>query len=268
MPVRDAVAVAGVLPAGRFTFEPASRDAHSSRLDTTVYEFDKVHAQDVEFDVDEVRIHISESEFDRCLFRQHARITKANRREFAYSFSYVLLGMQRRSVYRDCTFDHVDFGIRGGGCHLGDARFERCTFHHCVFRQFDAKEADFVECAFIGTMTHARFYGCSESADGGLRHNSFDGNDLTRAKLRRVEFRGVDLRTSGLPDGPEYLRVDDFLAKAQQARTAMSAWPDAEREKAEWLLKLYEERWSEPLFHWRNALADADSRLWPLLESL
>jgi hypothetical protein len=56
--------------------------------------------------------------------------------------------------------------------------------------------------------------------------------------------------------------------KAQQARTAMSAWPDAEREKAGWLLRLYEERWSEPLFHWRKALADADSRLWPLLESL
>ena len=140
----------------------------------------------------------------------------------------------------------------GGGCRPGDARFERCTFNHCVFQQFDAKEADFVECAFIGTMTSACFYGRSESADGGLRRNTFDGNDLTRAKLRRVEFRGVDLRTSGLPVGPEYLRVDDFLVKAQQARTAMSAWPDAEREKAGWLLRLYEERWNEPLFQWRK----------------
>jgi hypothetical protein len=268
LPLREDVIVTGVLPAGRFAFEPASRDPHRSWLDTTVYQFDKVCAQDVEFDVDEVRIHISESEFDGCVFRQDARITKANKRQFAYSFSYVLLGLERRSVYRDCTFDHVDFGLGGGGCRPGDARFERCTFNHCVFRQFDANEADFVECTFIGTMTGACFYGRSESADGGLRRNTFDGNDLTRAKLRRVEFRGVDLRTSGLPDGPEYLRVDDFLVKAQQARTAMSAWPNAEREKAGWLLGLYEERWSEPLFHWRKALADADSRLWPLLESL
>jgi hypothetical protein len=258
--------VTGMVPAGVFAFEPASRGPE--RLDTAVYQFDTACARDAEFDVDEVRIHISGSEFDRCVFRQDARITKENRRQFAYSFSYALLGLGQRSVYRDCTFDHVDFGNAGGGFHPGNARFERCTFNYCAFRHFYAKEADFVGCTFIGTMTSAWFCGSSESPDAGLRHNEFDGNDFTRAKLRRVEFRGVDLRTSHLPDSPEYLRVDDFLAKAQQARTAMIAWPDAEREKADWLLRLYEERWSEPLFCWRRALADADSRLWSLLESL
>jgi hypothetical protein len=268
MPEREDVDVTGVLPAGRFAFEPASRYPNHG-LETAMYQFDTVTACDVEFDLDEVGVNVCGSQFDRCVFRQDARITKANRKEFAYSFSSVLFGWQRRSVYRDCTFDHVDFGDRGGGSIPGDARFEGCTFNHCTFREFDAREADFVDCTFVGTITKAWFHGYAEFTDSGPRHNAFSGNDFTQAKIRRVEFRGIDLRSSRVPDGPEYLRIDDFLAKAQKARTVLAEWPDAEREDADWLLRLYEERWSEPLFRWRKALAGHDdSRLWPLLESL
>lgn len=70
-----------------------------------------------------------------------------------------------------------------------------------------------------------------------------------------MEFRGVDLRSSRLPDGPEYLRVDDFRAKARRVRSVLAGWSDVEREKAQWLLRLYGERWCEPLFRWRKALA-------------
>jgi hypothetical protein len=96
----------------------------------------------------------------------------------------------------------------------------------------------------------------------------FSGNDFTRAKPRRVEYVGVDLRSSRLPTGAEYLRIDDFLAKAQQARPMLAALPGEDGKHAEWLLSLYEERWSEPFFKWRGALPTPESPLWPLLESL
>jgi uncharacterized protein YjbI with pentapeptide repeats len=265
--MNEDVVVTDVPSPGRFAFQPAVTRP-DGRLDTTSYLFEAVTAHDVEFDLDEVRVHVSGSRFDSCTFRQNPRITKTNRQKFAYSHSFVLFGMQHRSTYRNCTFDHVDFGIRGGGAHPGDARFESCTFKHCAFRHFHADQADFVDCTFLGTITSAWFCGYAKPAAGEQRHNTFSGNDLTRAKLRRVEFRGVDLRSSRLPDGPEYLRIDDFRAKARQVRSILAGWPDAQREKAEWLLRLYEERWSEPLFQWRNALADPDSRLWPVLESL
>jgi hypothetical protein len=262
------VAVTGVLSAGPFVFEPAREDPNHG-LVTTSYAFDGVTAHGVEFAIDEVRFMESESEFDQCTFRQDARITKANRSKHHYSFGVGILGWQRRSVYRNCTFDHVDFGLRGGGFTVDEATFEGCTFNHCAFRDFRAERADFVDCTFVGTITNAWFYGQADPFDGDPRQNTFSGNDFSKAHLRRVEFRnGVDLRSCVLPDGPEYLRIDDFLAKAQQARAVLVGWPKDEREDAEFLLRLYEERWSEPFFCWRGALARPDSPLWPLLESL
>jgi hypothetical protein len=253
----DEVAISGELPAGRFAFEPA-RPHPAGGLATTTYRFDGVAARDVEFVLDEIRLYVSGSEFEDCLFRQDPKVTKANRGEYHYSYGMGSFGWERRSTYRNCAFDHVDFGSKGGGYVPGDARFEGCTFRRCAFREFDARTADFVGCAFVGTISSAWFHG----------ENAFAGNDLSGAKLRRVEFRRLDLRDSRLPDGPEYVRVDDFLAKARQARTVMAAWPDEERERAESTLRLAEERWSEPYFRWRAPGILGDSPLWPLLESL
>jgi hypothetical protein len=66
----------------------------------------------------------------------------------------------------------------------------------------------------------------------------FSGNDFTPAKLRRVEYLQ---RTTG----------------AAVARGAAQRGP----QHAEWLLSLYEERWSEPFFQWRDALAAPESPL-------
>jgi hypothetical protein len=265
--MNDEVRLTGELPAGPYPFR-AARGHSTGRLDTAVYRFDQVTARGVEFCLDEVRVYMSGGEFDRCLFRQDARLTKANRSAYAYSYGVGHLGFERRSRYRNCTFDHVDFGSRGGGCVPWDARFEGCTFRHCAFRRFDARSADFVDCAFVGTITSATFHRNGRSFDGTPRQNLFSGNDLSRARPRRVEFRNVDLTGTRLPDGPEYLRIDDFLAKARQARATVAGWPEGERDGAEFLLRSYEKRASEPLFCWRGALADRGSGLWSLLESL
>src|SRR3712207_6419654 len=128
MPEMPTVNVAGALPSGSFAFAPPRARADSSGLDTTFYQFTCVAANEVEFDLDEVRVHISGSAFDRCVFRQDPHKTKAHRKAFAYSYSMALLGGDARSVYRDCVFDHVDFGLRGGGVCPTAATFQRCTF--------------------------------------------------------------------------------------------------------------------------------------------
>jgi hypothetical protein len=269
--MNEHVVLTGPLPPGPFAFAPTegaadetadgtadgTTDATADGSATTVFRFETVTASGTEFDLDEVGVYISGSRFTGCTFRQDLRIAKANRQRYAHSRSHVRFGIGNRSTYRDCVFDHVDFGSAGGGAYPGMARFEGCTFRHCAFRQFDAEDAGFVDCTFVGTITSARFHGRGE----------FHGNDLTRAKLRRVEFRDIDLRTSKLPDGPEYLRVDGFRDRARQARDTLKSWPGAEREAAEWLLGIYEERWNEPLFVWRRALANPGSRLWQLLDS-
>jgi hypothetical protein len=247
----------GELPAGRFEFAPA-RPHPAGGLATTDYRFDGVTARGAEFPLDEVRLFIAGSEFEDCVFRQDPKRTKANRSEYHYSYGMGSFGWERRSTYRNCTFDHVDFGLSGGGYLPDQARFEGCTFRQCAFRHFDARTADFVGCTFVGAIASAWFHG----------ENAFSGNDFSRAKLRRVEFRRIDLRDSRLPDGPEYLRIDDFRAKALEARTVMATWPDDERADAESTLRLAEERWSEPYFRWRTPGIFSDSALWPLLESL
>jgi uncharacterized protein YjbI with pentapeptide repeats len=265
------VDVTGALPSGSFAFAPPRPRADSGGLDATFYQFTGVTANEVEFSLDEVTVHIFASGLDRCVFRQDPHKTKAHRKAFSHSYSVALLGGDgdARSVYRDCVFDHVDFGLRGGGVLPTGATFERCTFKFCAFRDFDARNADFIDCTFIGTITSARFHGqVPDDAEASPRTNVFSGNDFTRAKLRRVEYFGVDLRSSRLPTGAEYLRIDDFLAKAQQVRPMLAALPSEDSEDAEWLLSLYEERWSEPFFQWRDALAAPESPLWPLLESL
>src|SRR5215510_1598613 len=123
MSADDTIKVTGPIPAGRFAVAPATTAPGILGLDCPVYEFDTVTAQAAEFDLDEVRVHVAGSEFDRCVFRQDLKLAKAHRKNFGYSHSFVLYGVER-SIYRDCTFDHVDFGIRGGGAHPGDARFE------------------------------------------------------------------------------------------------------------------------------------------------
>jgi hypothetical protein len=265
--VNEDVVATGALSPGRFAFRPATM-RFDGQPDTVSYLFDGVTAEGVELDLDEVRVHISGSRFEACTFRQDQDLAEANRKKFAYSHSYVLLGMRDRSTYHNCIFDHVDFGLAGGGARPGDARFERCTFIYCTFRNFNADKADFVDCIFLGTVSSARFSASPLLLTEERQSNVFSGNDLSRAKLRRVEFRGIDLRSSRLPEGPEYLRVDDFLAKAQQVRSMLAGWPDVEREQAQRLLSLYEERWCEPLFQWRKALAGRGSPLWPLLESV
>ena len=170
-----------------------------------------------------------------------------------------------RCTYQECLFDHVDFGQRGGGFSPDEARFERCTFRFCNWRWFMATRADFVDCSFEGVMKRAWFFGADPEDPDHV--NDFARNDFTRAKLRGVEFRaGLDLADTRLPDGPEYLRLDDLRSRIAGARAAIQSWPEEQRREAEITLAIYDGEGIDTLFAWRGSLPARDSRVWQLLE--
>jgi hypothetical protein len=228
-----------------------------------------VTAHQAEFNLDAVHLSARASDFTSCMFRQTPSVTKTNIKRHNHSLGGGTLGWRDRSTYRACTFDHVDFGLRGGGFTPGEVSFADCTFQHCAFRHFQPFRADFINCTFVGTMNSAMFWGENPDRKSGPRHNTFAGNDFRHAILRRVHFRrGIDLSTCLLPEGPEYRRIEGFLAKAKRARFEIASWPEEERAAAERFLSYHEEDQGDVLFLTRHTGVARHKALLGILDSL
>jgi len=157
------------------------------------YAFQHVKATAAEFDLDEVSLMVAWSEFERCTFRQRAKVLGDPPPQGSLGF--------RPTTYRDCHFERVQFRIRAG-VSVGLARFEHCTFRHCRFHEHFSFCADYVDCAFEGTIATAVFNGrgLMDACNGKV--NEFRGNDFTRARLRSVGFRtGIRIEDQKWPAG-------------------------------------------------------------------
>jgi hypothetical protein len=186
----DTTVVRGQLPAGHFNF--GGPEATHGPL--RGYAFERVVASNVVFDLDEVSLHVSNSIFENCRFRQQATVRNDPPPQGN-------LG-RRPTTYRRCAFEHVQFHI-GPGFSVGQARFEECRFHHCRFMSHFSFCADYIDCVFTGIIHTAVFYG--RDPDGshcGRGRNQFRGNDFTDAQLVDVGFRcGIDTTAQQWPDG-------------------------------------------------------------------
>jgi hypothetical protein len=256
----DRFVVRGRVPAGEFEFERPGYGRPGDERNEGHYRFESVTASGARFRLDDVSWFAGASEFRECAFRQERRGPIGDHTGAQGSF-----GHGGRCTYRECVFDHVDFGQRGGGFDAGEARFERCAFRFCTWRWLMATRADFVDCTFEGLMKRAWFYGSDPDDPGHV--NEFTRNDFTRAKLRGVEFRaGLDLSDTKLPTGPEYLLLDDFRSRLAAARAAIETWPEHERREAEIVLDIHQDEGLDMLFAWRGSLPGQDSRVWQVLE--
>jgi hypothetical protein len=154
----DRFVVRGTLPPGPFAFQHPPWGTAQEPKDQGTYQFDQVTAVDGEFTLDNLYWYSCHSSYTRCVFHQTGRATSKTRTSGREEPAAGLLG-HCPSAYQDCTFDHVDFGLRDGGFLLGEARFERCTFRYCSYRWFRSTHADFIDCTFIGMMQSAWFWG-------------------------------------------------------------------------------------------------------------
>ena len=138
-----------------------------------------------------------------------------------------------QSVWRRCTFHGGDLSA----VLPGTARFENCTFDHTAIDGWLCRAAEFIECTFIGPLRQVTFGGTllatTVTPPDARRVNEFRGNDFSATELRGVEFvRGIDLATQALPEGPEYVLIDDAPHAVAAAMAGVERWPDGERRAA------------------------------------
>jgi hypothetical protein len=110
------------------------------------YAFERVPASNVMFDLDELKLHVADSIFEACCFRQQATVRSDPPPQGN-------LG-RRPTTYRGCAFEQVQFHV-GLGCSVGQARFEACRFHHCRFLSHFSFCADYIDC-----ISRDHPYGC------------------------------------------------------------------------------------------------------------
>jgi hypothetical protein len=130
------------------------------------------------------------------------------------------------SEYVECSFDRS----RLRAPVVGQARFVACTFRDVRLHEWFARDAEFVDCVFSGRAEKALFFGAPDEErrdELGRSTNEFVGNDFTGMELRDVDFRhGVDLTKQRLPNGKEYLIVEDARRAVVGARDAVRFWDD------------------------------------------
>jgi len=133
------------------------------------------------------------------------------------------LGSERRTLYRDCTFDEADMR----DVNFGQSRFERCSFRGTRMEKWFSIAAEFVDCLFEASVRECTFYGRPNrrleprlQLDREL--NEFRGNDFSRAILRDCVFRdGIDLDAQRFPTGPEYVWLRSFRRRIAPTRAAL-----------------------------------------------
>jgi hypothetical protein len=136
------------------------------------------------------------------------------------------------SLFRDCVFDGAQIGD------FGDVRLERCQFVDADLKGWFTFAADLVDCRFAGRLSGVVFNGRDDTGRG---KNEFVGNDFREADLDDVDFRDIDLDAQLLPQGDEYIRLQNLQERVKAARKTVKTWPqDAARVEAEEMLKLAE----------------------------
>ncbi len=132
-----------------------------------------------------------------------------------------------QALYRDCRFDRADMRALP---HIGNARFERCSFRGTRMEGWRADRAEFIDCVFSGRMYDCRFAGrpwTDEAGATGRDHNEFHGNDFREAELDAVMFvYGIDLDAQLLPESDRYRRLDRPTERVDRVRAEIARWPD------------------------------------------
>jgi uncharacterized protein YjbI with pentapeptide repeats len=165
----------------------------------------------------------------------------------------------RDCKFIDCMISHTKLGgsyIMGNGAFIGvemirgelsNSYFDYPTFKGCSFscaiKEIDFRGSQFSDCRFEGKLTYVVFVGaCEPHADvafilkQGIPENHMDGVDFSKARLRGVEFKGVDLTRCKFPDS--FLFVEDGARVFERASSIVeSEWKGEDKEFAKVILE-------------------------------
>jgi hypothetical protein len=105
------------------------------------------------------------------------------------------------------------------------AAFERCVFRNAKLVKIDFQTSAFSDCTFEGEMREVMFY------RRGFRGDSFPANemknvDFSRAKLRFVEFRGLNLHNVKLPNDAKHIIITNYVETLDRMLDALRVHDD------------------------------------------
>ncbi|MFI7588202.1 hypothetical protein ACIB24_14125 [Spongisporangium articulatum] len=166
-----------------------------------------------------------------------------------------------------CSFDGSRLEFSPGGI----VNFVNCTFRDAALSHWTIAAGDVIGCTFSGTIKKSIFRGSVEPLWQSAFHrvdNRYEGNDFSRARMVEVEFRGgVDLRKQKLPEGPEYLYLEDAQAAVERARPIVAQWTDEkDKSQADFLLQFIEkQRAAGQRQVFQQSGTGRNARIWPQL---
>ena len=187
----------------------------------TTVEFRSAQAHKIDFSNQAIDNFVAlGTEFDECDFSR-------------VSFGGGVFGHVPQVTYRRCRFVGADLR----SCSPLWARFEKCDFSQARLDDWNATEAEFVECSFAGRLLGVKFSGRTRPDPKARYHpprtvNEFEGNDFSRADLIDCSFsRGIRVTDNKMPMGPEYVLVVGAVNKLGEVRDQVLMWPDSEKQR-------------------------------------
>lgn len=149
-----------------------------------------------------VDLRVWGSSFQSCSFR------KATLRDAALGG----LIEKQHNVFEDTPFTQAD--LRGSS--YISAVFDRCDFENAKLKKVDFNGSRFTRCRFAGELRETSF------ADVAFDHEGLEPNrmvevDLSKAQLRWVQFRRLDLSKALLPQDEAHIIFPDFRRFLERA---------------------------------------------------
>lgn len=111
----------------------------------------------------------------------------------------------RRNHFRGVDFSNAD--LRQTANKSGD--FVACRFSSTKLTKVDFQGSTFADCVFEGELREVAFHRTAFKSED-LPPNEMKHVDFSRATLRYVEFRNLDLGSVCWPNDDEHVVIDDF----------------------------------------------------------
>ena len=157
----------------------------------------------------------------------------------------------KRNSFRQIDFTKAD---------LRQTVFVSCDMTDCKFNDTKLSKVDFqgtvfVNCTFEGELDEVLFYRRAFRGEA-FPANEMKGVNMRRAKLKHVEFRGLDMGDVQWPEGDEHLVVENYTATLDRALDVLKGRTDIASKKLGVVLGM-KRKWAGPNQR-RGVLSKAD----------
>jgi hypothetical protein len=132
----------------------------------------------------------------------------------------------KRNEFREVQFVETDLRQTA----FTAAKFEGCVFENARLDRVDFQGSEFARCTFVGTLQEVAFARRAFRVEG-TPENQMKGVDFSRASLRSVEFRDLDLGDVVFPTDADHLVVEPYRPTLDAAISELEQ-RDAEEWKA------------------------------------